>query len=148
MSNKKPTYKDVWTTLREVDTSSIQYKKQSLDYIGWADAWATLMDNYPQAVYVFEEPTFYGEEGKKTCEVTCSVYIGDLQRTMSLPVMTSSLPMKSILNPTSRDIGDAQQRCLVKAIAMFGLGLHLWEKKKSSLGGVSNDEFVNDEAEF
>ena len=140
MSNKKVTYSDVWKTLRAVDTSKIQYKKQSLDYIGWADAWATLMAYYPEATYIFEEPTFYGEEGSKTCDVTCSVFIGDLQRTMSLPVMTSSLPMKSIVNPTSRDINDAQARCLVKAIAMFGLGLHLWEKKDvKKLGSVPSE---------
>ena len=140
MSNKKVTYEDVWKTLRAIDTSKIQYKKQSLDYIGWADAWATLMDYYPQAVYIFEEPTFYGSEDTKTCDVTCSVFIGDLQRTMSLPVMTSSLPMKSIVNPTSRDINDAQARCLVKAIAMFGLGLHLWEKAKDlKLGSVPSE---------
>ena len=140
MSNKKVTYSDVWKTLRAVDTSKIQYKKQSLDYIGWADAWATLMEYYPEATYIFEEPTFYGEEGSKTCDVTCSVFIGDLQRTMSLPVMTSSLLMKSIVNPTSRDINDAQARCLVKAIAMFGLGLHLWEKKDvKKLGSVPSE---------
>ena len=102
------------------------------------------MDYYPQSTYMFEDPTFYGLENKQTCEVTCSVYIGDLCRTMSLPVMTSSLPMKSIVNPTSRDISDAQARCLVKAIAMFGLGLHLWEKGNSSLDNAFND----DEAEF
>ena len=98
------------------------------------------MEYYPEATYIFEEPTFYGEEGSKTCDVTCSVFIGDLQRTMSLPVMTSSLPMKSIVNPTSRDINDAQARCLVKAIAMFGLGLHLWEKKDvKKLGSVPSE---------
>ena len=140
MSSKSVTYSNVWKTLRAVDTSKIEYKKQSLDYIGWADAWATLMEYYPQATYIFENPTFYGVEDKQTCEVTCSVYIGDLCRTMSLPVMTSSLPMKSILNPTSRDISDAQARCLVKAIAMFGLGLHLCEKKDvKKLGSVPSE---------
>ena len=140
MSNKNVKYSDVWKTLRAVNTSKIEYKKQSLNYIGWADAWATLMDYYPEATYIFEEPTFYGEEGSKTCEVTCSVYIGDLCRTMSLPVMTSSLPMKSIVNCSSRDISDAQARALVKTIAMFGLGLHLWEKKDvKKLGSVPSE---------
>ena len=45
--------------------------------------------------------------------------------------MTSMMPMKSIVNPTSRDITDAEARCLVKVLAMFGLGLHLWEKGKT-----------------
>lgn len=135
---KEITYGVVWDTLRKVDTSKVEYKKQSLTYIGWADAFATLMEYFPQSTYIFDEPTFYGEPGNQTCEVTCSVYIGNLERSMSLPVMTSGLPMKSIVNPTSRDINDAQQRCLVKCIAMFGLGLHLWERKtyesKTDLG--------------
>ena len=40
--------------------------------------------------------------------------------------------LKSIPIPSSRDISDAKARCLVKVIAMFGLGLHLWEKKSST----------------
>ena len=59
----------------------------------------------------------------------CRVTIEGLVREFSLPVMTSMMPMKSIPNPTSRDITDAKARCLVKVLAMFGLGLHLWEKK-------------------
>jgi len=140
MSNKNVKYSDVWKTLRAVDTSKIEYKKQNLNYIGWADAWATLMDYYPEATYIFEDPTFYGVEDKQTCEVTCSVYIGDLCRTMSLPVMATTLPMKSIVNCSSRDISDAQARALVKTIAMFGLGLHLWEKKDvKKLGSVPSE---------
>jgi hypothetical protein len=42
--------------------------------------------------------------------------------------MSSSMPMKSIPNPSSRDINDARQRAFVKACAYFGLGLHLWER--------------------
>ena len=130
MSNKKLTYGDIWKKLRAIDTKPIQYKKSGLDYIGWADAWATLMDNYPESTYEFLSPTFYFDgEDKKTCKVNCKVTIGDLSREFSLPVMTSMMPMKSIINPTSRDITDAEARCLVKVIAMFGLGLHLWERK-------------------
>ena len=126
---KELSYGMIWKTLRKVDTSKVEYNKMGLTYIAWADAFATLMDIFPQTTYIFDEPTFYGEPGNQSCEVTCSVYIGSLERSMSLPVMTSSMPMKSIVNPTSRDINDAQQRCLVKCIAMFGLGLHLWERK-------------------
>ena len=135
---KELSYSIIWKTLRKVDTSKVEYSKMGLTYIAWADAFATLMEYFPQTTYIFEEPTFYGEPGNQTCEVTCSVYIGRLERSMSLPVMTSGMPMKSIVNPTSRHINDAQQRCLVKCIAMFGLGLHLWERKtyesKTDLG--------------
>ena len=132
MSDKKAkelSYKEVWGVLRAVNTSSMEYKKQSLTYIGWADAYAWLIEHFPQAVYIFDEPVFYGAEGSQTCEVSCSIYIDRLERAVHLPVMTSGMPMKSIVNPTSRDISDARQRAFVKTCAMFGLGLQLWERK-------------------
>ena len=110
--NEGTTFKDVWKTLRAVDTSKIEYQKSGLSYVGWADAWGCI--------------------------------IGDLTREFSLPVMTAMMPMKSIPNPTSRDISDAKARCLVKVLAMFGLGLHLWEKQNNKPGkprDVSSDPF-------
>ena len=130
--SEKITYKSIWKKLRSIDTSKIEYQKSGLSYIGWADAWSCLMGVYPEATYTFPEPTFYDSGDGLTCEVRCRVAIGDLEREFSLPVMTSMLPMKSIPNPTSRDITDAKARCLVKVLAMFGLGLHLWEKKTTT----------------
>ena len=129
MESKKVSYKQVWDTLRSLDISDKIVAKMGLDYLGWADAWAILMENFPQATYVFDEPTFYGMEGKRTCEVTCTIYIGELERSWSLPVMTNSMPMKSIEEASSRDISDAKARVFVKTMAMYGLGLSLWEKK-------------------
>jgi len=144
MSNQKLTYGEVWKTLRAIDTTKIQYQKSGLDYIGWADAWACLMQHYPNSTYECPSPTlyFYGQENK-TCEVHCKVIIGDLSREFSLPVMTSMMPMKSIVNPTSRDITDAKARCMVKVLGMFGLGLHLWEKGSSKPQKKSNPEVTD-----
>ena len=122
----------IWKTLRAVDCSDVEFSKMGLTYIGWADLYSTLMDIFPQSSYVFDEPTFFGEVGNQTCEVGCSIYIGQYEKHAFLPVMTSSMPMKSIVNPTSRDISDAKQRAFVKAIGMWGLGLYLWEKRKNS----------------
>ena len=142
-TNKKGiTYKEVWDTLRAVDTSDIVENKMSLDYIGWADAWSKMMSVYPQVTYEFDEPIFYGIEGKRTCMVTCTIYIGELQRTWSLPIMTASMPMKSIEEPTSRDINDAQARCFVKVMGMFGFGLHLWEKRDTK-----RPEYISNKSE-
>jgi len=127
--SKELSYNDVWKTLRDVDCSGVTENKMGLDYIGWADAWSLLMSRYPQATYVFDEPTFYGIEGQRTCMVTCTIYIDKLERSWSLPIMTASMPMKSIVEPSSRDISDGQARCFVKAMGLFGLGLHLWEKR-------------------
>ena len=131
----------IWRTLRNQDCSDLEYKKMSLTYIAWADLWAKLMDTFPNSSYIFDEPTFFGEVGNQTCEVSCSVYVGQFERNCTLPVMTASMPMKSIVNPTSRDINDAKQRCFVKAMAMHGLGLYLWEKKSiKSKPSVSLDD--------
>ena len=130
--DNKITYESVWRTLRKINTSKIEVQKSGLSYIGWADAWACLMECYPMATYEFPEPTFYNSGEGLTCEVHCKVVISGLERAFSLPVMTSMMPMKSITNPTSRDISDAKARCLVKVLAMFGLGLHLWEKKTTA----------------
>ena len=128
MSNNKVTFKEIWDTLRAVDTSSIEQplpQNERLTYISWADAWVCLMGVYPEANYEFTPPVFYRSgENEGTCEVGCKVAIGEFSREMNLPVMTSHMPMKSIPNPTSRDINDAKQRCLVKALAMFGFGIH------------------------
>jgi hypothetical protein len=43
---------------------------------------------------------------------------------MWLPVMDNR--NKSIVNGTTRDISDARMRCLVKCVAMFGLGIYLY----------------------
>ena len=138
MTNKKLTFGEIWKTLRNVDISHLVVKKGELDYLNWADAWALLMKHYPEATYDFDVPTFYGKEGQETCEVHCMIVIDGFIRRWSLPVMTSILPMKSVINPTSRDINDAKARCLVKTLAIFGLGLSLWEKKNNTYSHKSN----------
>ena len=48
----------------------------------------------------------------------------DKTHPMWLPVMDNR--NKAVPNPTSRDISDARMRCLVKAIAMHGLGAYIY----------------------
>ena len=42
-NKKELTYKGVWDVLRAVDTSSMEYKKQSLTYIRWSDDYDCLI---------------------------------------------------------------------------------------------------------
>lgn len=145
--DNKVTYKDVWTKLRGIDTSKIITKKGSMDYINWADAWVCIMGHYPDAAYKFPEPVFYKGYDKdlgevETCEVHCVVNIHGLTREMHLAVMQTALPMKSIPNPTSREISDAKARCLVKTLAMFGFGLYLWEKGNKTTNFKSKKQKV------
>jgi len=45
---------------------------------------------------------------------------------------------KAIVNPTSRDVSDARMRCLVKCIALFGLGFSLYAGEDLPLVLVDN----------
>jgi hypothetical protein len=59
-----------------------------------------------------------------TASVTCDVTIGDVRRDMWLPVM--DYKNKAIIDPDSRAISDAKQRCLTKCFGIFGLGCYLY----------------------
>ena len=79
------------------------------------------MEHYPEATYEYFDPTFL-ENG--TVEVSVAVTVEGITHTMWLPVMDNR--NKSIVNATSRDLSDSRMRCLVKCVAMFGLGIYLY----------------------
>ncbi len=112
---------NVWETLSSIDVSKHIMQKGGLNYLSWAWAWGVLMEEFPDSDYRFEEPVFF-ENG--TCEVWVEVSICGKSRKMFLPVM--DFRNKSIQHPTSRDISDTRMRCLVKCLAMFGLGHYIF----------------------
>jgi hypothetical protein len=124
----KPTHESIWNTLSSIDVSDHIEKKMNLSYLSWAWAWGVLMDNYPSATIDF----YHDKESNlpcvffpdKTAEVRCRVTIGSIQREMWLPVMDNRNNAK--VNPNSRDISDAKMRCLVKTLALFGLGHYIY----------------------
>ena len=127
-------YKDIWETLSQVDVSKHTETKGEgnfkLTYLSWAWAWGVLMEHYPESQYSFEE---YEVNGIKlpycpfpdgSGEVVCKVYIGGVARKMWLPVM--DYKNAAIKNPNARAISDAKMRCLVKCMALFGLGHYIY----------------------
>lgn len=107
-----------------------QTTEQVLHYYNWAACWHDLVKEFPDATYTFRE---FEREGKlydvryypdKTAAVECEVTVQGVTHAMWLPVM--DYQNKSIQNPDSRAINDAKMRCLVKCIAMFGLGLDIY----------------------
>jgi hypothetical protein len=114
-------FQDVWRTLSNVDVTDFTAKRGNYTYMSWSWAWGVLMDHFPQAEYKFDAPGHY--EGG-TVEVRCTISIGDLKRSMWLPVMDHT--NKAVKNPDARKISDAKMRCLVKCIAMFGLGHYIY----------------------
>ena len=129
---EKVTYGTVWNELSQVDCSEHTEKKGKLTYLSWAWAWGVLMEHYPTASYKFESffvdqegtvlDTMFYPDGSASVHVTVS--IGELTRSMWLPVM--DFKNNAIANPNSRQISDAKMRCLVKCIAMFGLGHYVY----------------------
>lgn len=111
----------VFAKLSKIDVSKHIEKKGQLSYLSWAWAWGVLMEHYPESTYTFEDNEIHAD-GSVT--VHCSLTVDGITRAMWLPVMDNR--NKSIQNPTSRDISDAKMRCLVKAIAMHGLGHYIY----------------------
>jgi len=119
MSN--PTSADIWQTLSKIDVSDHIEKKNDLSYLSWAWAWGILMENYPDATYEFLEPETH-INGSMT--VFCQVSINKTTRLMWLPVM--DYRNKAIPNPDAFAINTAKMRCLVKCLALFGLGHYIY----------------------
>lgn len=117
--------KEVWDTLSKIDVSNHVEKKMNLSYLSWAWAWGELMKYYPESQYQINEPKIYSNN---TCEVSVTLVVKNGEhsttRDMWLPVMDHR--NKAIVNPDSRAISDSRMRCLVKCIAMFGLGHYIY----------------------
>ena len=136
-ATENPTAKDVWETLSKIDVSEHVEHKGGLSYLSWAWAWGVLKDNYPQAEYEFREWTVNSEPvdhvgptidcmvyADGTASVHCSVTIGSIGASMWLPVM--DYKNKAVSNPDARSVSDSKMRCLVKCIAMLGLGHYIY----------------------
>lgn len=124
---------NVWQTLSKIDVSNHIETKGGLHYLSWGWAWSTLCQHYPESSYSYTEPRWCDKTN--TVEVEVTVTVEGKSITMWLPVM--DYRNKAIENPSSRDISDARIRCLVKAIAMHGLGMCLY------MGQVKPQEFTD-----
>ena len=111
--------------LSRKDVSEGIERKGNLDFLSWGVSWTKLCEDYPNSTYFYgEQETF--PDGSVMVEM--GVTVEGLTHVMRLPVMDNR--NKSILNPSSRDVSDANMRCLVKCIAMHGCGLSLYTKVK------------------
>ena len=114
------TTKSAYETLAAVNVSEYVEKKNGLSYLSWAWAVDQLLRRDPAASWHYGEPTMYGE----TMMVSCTVTAFDTPRTMQLPVM--DYKNRAVPNPDAFAVNTAMQRCLVKAIALHGLGLYIY----------------------
>ena len=111
----------IWKTLSEVNVNKDKERKGRFDYLSWADAWKHVQQNTESATYELHDDVVYPDNSR---EVRCSVTIDGISHMMWLAVMDNN--NRAIKNPDARAVNDARMRCLVKAIAMHGLGLYIY----------------------
>lgn len=125
---------NIFSILNNVDVSNKIKEKGGLSYLSWSSAWSEVKKKYPDATYeikpqVIDEggnTRFWHDDGK-TGWVEVSVTIGGITHTEVLAIMdfkNKSIPAENI---TSVDANKSLKRCLVKALAMHGLGLYIYE---------------------
>lgn len=115
---------EVWDRLSRIDCSEHTEKRGQFTYLSWAWAWATLMQHYPASSYYFYAPETINDTVEVRCDVTVRGEHGAVTRAMWLPVMDNR--NNAIKNPDARAVSDAKMRCLVKCLAMFGLGHYIY----------------------
>jgi len=113
--------KEVWENLSSIDVNNHTDTKGQFTYLSWTWAWATLQENYPKSTYEFRD-ILWMPNG--SCEVWVDLTVEGISRSMWLAV--TDFKNKPVLNPSSDLIANARMRCLVKAIAMFGLGHYIY----------------------
>ena len=126
--------KDIFNELNSVDVSAKVKEKNGLSYLSWSSAWSEIKKRYPGATYyvhpqIMDElgnTRFWHDDGK-TGWVEVSVTIEDITHTEILAIMdfrNKAIPAADI---TSVDANKSEKRCLVKACAMHGLSLYIYE---------------------
>ena len=108
-------------TLKKINVNDKTEKKGRFTYLSWAWAVETLLTHDPLATWHYNEPMTLPDGSML---VFCSVTAYGKEMTMQMPVIDHN--NKPIKIPNSFDVNTAMQRCLVKAIALHGLGLYIY----------------------
>lgn len=129
--------------LNGINVNEYTEKKNGLTYLTWANAWAEVKKIYPDAQYTikrFENSLPYVYDENTGYMVFTDVTIEGITYEMWLPVMDGAnksmkaMPYKyqtkygekTVEAATMFDINKTIMRCLVKNLAMFGLGLYIY----------------------
>ncbi|MBJ9739642.1 DUF1071 domain-containing protein [Acinetobacter oleivorans] len=107
--------------LAAISVSGHIEKKNNMSYLSWAWAVDKLMRIDPQANWAFRDPMTFPDGSMM---VHCDVTVFGKTMYMFLPVMDHR--NKAIVKPNAFDINKAMMRCLVKDIAVHGLGLYIY----------------------
>jgi len=136
---KKDEKKELTTfeKLSAINVNAKAEKKNNLTYLSWAWAWSEVKKACPDATYQMGE-TEYDEALGFMCHTSVCIEGETLE--MWLPVMdganksmkkvaysyTTRYGEKQVAPATTFDINKTMMRCLVKNLAMFGLGIYIY----------------------
>lgn len=129
--------KTVFERLSAINVNAHVEKKKDLSYLSWAWAWSEVKKNCPDATYRIGE-TEYDDALGFMCHTTVTIEEETLE--MWLPVMDGAnksmkkqaytyqtrFGEKQVEGATTFDINKTIMRCLVKNLAMFGLGIYIY----------------------
>ena len=139
-------------------------KRDNLTYLSWANAWGEFKKVYPSATYrIIKNPANnlpYFEDPSTGLMVYTEVTADGMTHEMWLPVMNSSnKAMKltpytynkwdkvnrrnielTVEAATMFDVNKTLMRCLVKNLAMFGLGLYIYAGEDLPENATSSDD--------
>ncbi len=107
--------------LRKISVLGKMKKKGRFNYLSWAWAVDCLLQEDKDANWSFGDPKMFGE----TMMVFCTVTAFGKSMTAFLPVMNNN--NQPVSNPDAGFVNKAMQRCLVKAIALHGIALYIYE---------------------
>ena len=113
--------------LFKLDVNENVEKKGQFKYLSWAWAWAEFLKFYPNATYeIIKNPNglpFFSDATVGGMVYT-KVKVGNIMHEMWLPIMDMKNQSKKVFD--MMDVNKAVMRCLVKNLAMFGLGLYIY----------------------
>lgn len=136
--------------LYSLDMNDKVEKRENLSYLSWANAWAEFKRAYPSATYrIVKDPITnlpYFADERTGIMVYTEVTVDEITHEMWLPVMNTSNKAMKLESYTYKvydkfkkeyvermveaasmfDINKTIMRCLVKNLAMFGLGLYIY----------------------
>ena len=125
--------KSVFETLNSIDVKEKVKSKNNLTYLPWSSAWAEVKKKYPDASFEVKPQidatgnTRPWHDDGKSGWVEVAVTIAGQTITETLAIMdfkNKAIPADQI---TSTDANKSYKRCLVKCLALFGLGLYIYE---------------------
>ena len=107
--------------LRKINVNDHTERKGRFTYLSWAWAVDQLLQKDPMATWTYSKPETF-QDGSMM--VFCTVTAFEKSMTAMLPVLNHQ--NRPIQNPNAMDVNTAMQRCLVKAIALHGIGLYIY----------------------